>query len=295
MIVETAPAKINLALHVTGRRADGYHLIDTLVVFADLGDTVTVSPADDLSLTIDGPFAGNLEGTDDNLVMRAARMLAEVARDRGLKVVGARLNLTKNLPVASGIGGGSADAAATLRALNRLWELQLETSELAALGEPLGADVPMCVSGEALRATGIGTELHPTTGLPRLSLVLVNPGIAVSTPDVFKALSRRENAALPEVPETADLGTFCDYLTTCRNDLEETAIGLSPAIADTLAQLNETDGCRLARMSGSGATCYGVYASDQAATNAAQSLKAARPDWWITATQSGPAPDYSAA
>ena len=246
MIIEAAPAKLNLALHVTGRRPDGYHLLDSLVAFAGIGDRVMLEPGP-LSLRIDGPFAAGLS-TENNLCLHAARLAGGEAAIR----------LTKNLPVASGIGGGSADAAAVLRALG------------ARVPQPevLGADVPVCLAGVPCRMQGVGEKLSPLPPLPPLHLVLVNPRAGLATPAVFQRLERRDNlpmpAALPEFPDSAAL---VDFLATCRNDLQAPAIALMPRIADCLAALGDA-GALLTRMSGSGATCFGIF-PDGAAARAA--------------------------
>ena len=265
MIVERARAKLNLALHVTGRRADGYHLLDSLVAFAALGDTVALQPGP-LSLTVEGPFAGALaaEG-EDNLCLRAARAIGGAARIR----------LTKVLPVASGIGGGSADAAAVLRGFHRMG------LPLPSAPERLGADVPVCLAGQPARMRGVGERLDPVPALPALPVVLVNPGIALATPAVFAALQSRENPVLPE-PSWRDAAGFLDYLGACRNDLEPPARGLAPVIGRVLQALRAQDAL-LARMSGSGATCFGIFARPERAAAAAAAL--AREGWWAVASE----------
>lgn len=263
-----APAKVNLALHVTGRRADGYHLLDSLVVFAGVGDTVTATPSDRLTLRVTGPQARHLPVTDDNLVLRAARLMG----------VTAALRLDKVLPVASGIGGGSADAAATLRALADLTGRPLpDPAEILRLG----ADVPVCLTSRPVRMQGVGEILTPLPALPPAWLVLANPGVAVPTPAVFAALTRRDNPAMPEVPAFPDAAALARWLGLQRNDLQPPAITLAPAIADTLTALASQPGCLLARMSGSGATCFALFAGEQAARTAASHLTETHPDWWI--------------
>jgi 4-diphosphocytidyl-2-C-methyl-D-erythritol kinase len=273
---ELAPAKVNLALHVVGR-CDGYHLLDSLVAFARLGDRLEAEPADRLSLAIDGPFARDLGAGPDNLVLRAAAL---VAPGRG-----AVLRLTKLLPVASGIGGGSADAAATLRLLARLWDLPLPGRD-ALLG--LGADLPVCLAGRASRMRGIGEDLAPLT-LPPFWLVLANPGVPVPTGAVFAALACRDNPPLPDPPRFADADALAVWLAAQRNDLEAPAATVAPAVADVLAALAAQPGCRLARMSGSGATCFGLFAAGPAAAAAAAALRRARPGWWVEAAPVAPA------
>jgi 4-diphosphocytidyl-2-C-methyl-D-erythritol kinase len=269
---EFAPAKINLHLHVTGRRPDGYHLLDSLAVFAAIGDRLTVTPSDDLFLALTGPFAAGLAAEPDNLVLRAARTLAASA---GIRPTG-HLVLEKNLPVASGIGGGSADAAAALRLLSRFWQLPDATDVAAALG----ADVPVCQGSRPALMSGIGERLAPAPRLPEIGIVLVNPGVAVPTQAVFRARSAAfsQPAAFPADgwPTAASLVAS---LRETRNDLEPPAIQIAPVIAAALDTLSEAPGCLLARMSGSGATCFGLFPSEAAATEAALSI--ARGGWWV--------------
>jgi 4-diphosphocytidyl-2-C-methyl-D-erythritol kinase len=270
---EFAPAKINLYLHLVGRRCDGYHLLDSLVVFGGAGDWLSVSPADDLSLTVAGPFATGLASEADNLVLRAARGLADVV---GIRPTGA-LALEKNLPVASGIGGGSADAAATLRLLCRLWGV---APDLDRLARALGADVPVCLAGRPAVMSGIGEVLAPAPPLPMAGLVLVNSGVAVSTPAVFRARSDgfSEPVRLPG-NGWEKLEGLVDCLSEARNDLEAPARSLAPAIGDALGVLAAVPGCLLARMSGSGGTCFGLFASVQAAREAADGIRL--DGWWV--------------
>ena len=274
MMAEPAPAKINLFLHVTGRRADGYHLLDSLAVFTALGDRVTAEPASDLSLHLEGPFGGALTAEPDNLVLRAARALAAEAGVPAL----ARLTLHKNLPVASGIGGGSADAAAAFRALCPLWNISPDRSVLHRLALALGADVPVCLASVPARMGGIGGDLSAAPRLPDCGIVLVNPGVAVSTPDVFRA-RRGGFSPVADLPAAwADAATMASDLRGLTNDLAEPAIGLQPIIADVLSALEDLSGCLLARMSGSGATCFGLFASAEAAEHAARAITQA--SWW---------------
>lgn len=272
-IEEFAPAKINLTLHITGARADGYHDLDSLVVFAGIGDRVTVTAADALSLKLAGPEAGGLAAEHDNLVLRAARLLGPA--------LGARIELWKALPVASGIGGGSADAAAALRALSRLTGRPLPAPGAAA---GLGADVPACLYGRALRLRGIGDAIDDVPRLPPLDVLLVNPRVAVPTPAVFAALETKSNAPMEEeLPDWPDAPAFCAWLGRHRNDLLAPARRLAPAIDEVLALVRET-GCLHAGMSGSGATCFGLYpAGGGAAHAAAAHVRLRRPQWWIAA------------
>lgn len=276
MTTETAlaRAKVNLALHVVGRRGDGYHLLDLLVVFAELGDRITAAAGQGLRLMVTGPQGGGLAADDDNLCLRAAR---------AMQGPGALITLDKHLPVASGIGGGSADAAATLQVLARLWRAPLPD---AAAVLALGADVPVCLAGRPARMEGVGEVISPLPPLPAAWLVLVNPGVAVSTPAVFAALARRDNpglpASLPKLTTTADLAAF---LMMQRNDLEPAAQTLAPPIAAARMALTAQSGCRMARMSGSGATCFGLFDDGLAAAAAAQAIRLAHPGWWVQAAE----------
>ncbi|MBV9653118.1 MAG: 4-(cytidine 5'-diphospho)-2-C-methyl-D-erythritol kinase [Acetobacteraceae bacterium] len=270
---EAAPGKINLFLHVLGRLPNGYHQLDSLAVFADAADRLSAEPDDALSLAIDGPFGSALAGEGDNLVLRAARLLADAAGVRA----GAKLSLRKNLPVASGIGGGSADAAAALRLLARLWDVSPET-DLAALSLRLGADVPVCLLGRTARMGGIGDCLAPGPALPDCGLVLVNPGVPLETAAVFRE-RRGAFGCTPSLPPAwGSLRAMAEDLGQCRNDLQSPAIRLCPEIAAVLAALEAIEGCALARMSGSGATCFGLFATPSAARAAASAL--ASPGWW---------------
>lgn len=268
--VEPAPAKLNLALHVTGRRADGYHLLDSLVAFAAVGDEVALTPGP-LALQIDGPFAAGLGTGEDNLCLRAARMVGGQAQIR----------LTKNLPVASGIGGGSADAAAVLRALTRMGH------GLPPAPERLGADVPVCLASCPARMEGVGEIVTPLPPLPPLHLVLVNPGTAVATPAVFATLGRKDNPPLPQLPRFAGAPDLIAWLGQTRNDLEAPAIALAPQVREVLDALR-AQGAGFARMSGSGATCFGIFATAGAAAGAAAAL--GRPGWWTVASELAPGP-----
>lgn len=273
-VSEAASAKLNLCLHVTGRRGDGYHLLDSLVVFADVADRVSAAPGQGLSLRVTGPEGAGLGSEPDNLVLRAARSMG---------VTDAALLLEKHLPVAAGIGGGSADAAAALRALAR-WTGRPLPSDAEVLR--LGADVPVCLSGRPARMTGIGEGLTPLPPLPALWVVLVNPRVAVPTPQVFAALTRRDNPPLPDLPPSAlaSAEAFTSWLTGhTRNDLVAPARSAAPLLTEVQSALSATPTCLLARMSGSGGTHFGLFASAEAAETAARSLVSAHPGWWITA------------
>lgn len=273
---EFAPAKINLHLHVVGRRSDGYHLLDSLVVFAGAGDLLSVSPSDTLSLRLAGPFAAGLEAEADNLVLRAARALADSA---GIRPAGA-LVLEKNLPVASGIGGGSADAAAALRLLSRFWGIAPTPDAVARIAQRLGADVPVCIPSSPAIMSGIGEILHPAPRLPHAGIVLLNPGTAISTPSVFQARSAAFSApaAFPQ-DGWRSAEQMAASLRAARNDLEPPARALAPVIGDCLNILASAPGCLLSRMSGSGATCFGLFASAEQARTVAGTL--VRPGWWV--------------
>jgi 4-diphosphocytidyl-2-C-methyl-D-erythritol kinase len=261
-----APAKVNLCLHVTGRRADGYHLLDSLVAFAPFGDWLTLTQAPSPVLTVDGPEAAAVPLDGTNLALRAAALTApDTPR---------AIHLTKTLPAAAGIGGGSSDAAAVARALG--W-----TDALAL--RPLGADVPMCLHPRPWRTRGTGGVLDPVA-LPSLPAVLVNPRVPVPTAAVFHALTTPDNAPLPEhLPTFRDTPAAIDWLSQQRNDLQAPAAALCPAIATVLTVLLATPGCGLARMSGSGATCFALYRTEPEADAAAHVLRRAHPGWWIAA------------
>ncbi|WP_226782018.1 4-(cytidine 5'-diphospho)-2-C-methyl-D-erythritol kinase [Oceaniglobus trochenteri] len=269
-----APAKINLTLHVTGQREDGLHLLDSLVVFADVGDSVRVTPADDWSFTVTGPRAGYVPQDESNLVMRAARMTGGMP---------CAITLDKHLPIASGIGGGSSDAAACLRALKRL-----DGRAIPRRLERLGADVPVCLRARPCRMTGIGETLKDVPVFPPLSAILVNPGLGVATVSVFKALRSREHPPMAaELPSWTDAADLVGWLATQRNDLEPPACRIVPEIEQTLTALRATEGCLLARMSGSGATCFALYDRHEVAESAAMALRDSLSPRWITVTRLG--------
>ena len=265
-----APAKINLTLHVTGQRDDGYHFLDSLVVFASVGDRLTLTDSGVAGLSVTGPFAPDVPTGPDNLVMRAAALLG----------AGAHIHLEKNLPVASGIGGGSADAAAVVRGLARLYGLPIpKTSTLIGLG----ADVPVCMISQPVRMTGVGENLARVRGgAVRLPMVLVNPMVPLSTPEVFRRLARKDNAPMEDLgswPDTT-LG-IANWLSRQRNDLQDPARAVAPVISDVLDALSATKGCLLTRMSGSGATCFGIFSEDDLAEAAARDLEGRFTGWWI--------------
>jgi 4-diphosphocytidyl-2-C-methyl-D-erythritol kinase len=278
-----APAKVNLALHVLGRRADGYHELDTIAVFADLGDRLWLSRADDLALSVSGPFAGQLPESQQNLVLRAARLLKERTGHPG----GAAIRLEKNLPAGAGFGGGSADAAATLHGLDELWELALGTDGLLPIAAALGSDAPMCLVGRALRAQGRGERLAPIAGWPALPMALVWPDRPLATAAVFAGLSSRDQEPLTEPPTAATPATLAGWLAGCRNDLEASALERAPEIAAALQRLRAAPGCLLARMSGSGSGCFGLFGTRAQGEAAAGALRKAASSWWVAAVLAG--------
>jgi 4-diphosphocytidyl-2-C-methyl-D-erythritol kinase len=274
-----APAKVNLYLHVTGRRADGYHLLDSLIAFTALSDQLELWPADGMQLAVEGAFADNAGPLDDNLVLRAARALADAAKvDKGMAA-----RLAKNIPAAAGLGGGSADAAAALRGLTQLWDIPRDAVDLPALALELGADIPVCLAAGSSFVGGIGEQIEAAPALPKAGLLLVNPGVALATPSVFAG--RRGGFSPPgrfsESPPNAM--ALAGLLGERDNDLTEAAIRLAPVIADVLATLESAPGCLFARMTGSGATCFGLFDDEAAAASAAGALR--RDDWWVWATR----------
>jgi len=277
-----APAKINLFLHVGEKRDDGFHELEILAVFAQVGDTLTFTPSDRLTLEVDGPFAASLDAGADNLVLRAARALAT---HRGQRPAAA-IKLTKNLPVASGIGGGSSDAAATLRGLVRLWGLDVSWSELRAIAATLGSDVPVCVESHAAWMEGRGERLTPAGALPEMAMVLVNPGVSVSTAAVFDVLSvRRGTGKVDHAARIQSHSELLAFLKTTTNDLETPARSLAPVIAEVLDELARMPGVELRRMSGSGATCFALFEDENAAELASIALSHSHPHWWVRATK----------
>ena len=271
--VRYAHAKVNLWLNVVGRRPDGYHLLDSLVAFVDLADTLDVRPSDRLSLELAGPQAAGLAADPDNLVLKAARLLA----DRAGVAPRATIRLGKHIPVAAGLGGGSADAAAALRALSELWRVALPEEELFDLAASLGADVPMCLAGHTALVSGIGERLQPAPALPPTAILLVNPGTPLPTRDVFEARRGPFSTAVPVTQPWRNLPELVTALVRRGNDLSDAAISLRPAIAEVLTFLHNSRGARYAAMSGSGATCFALYDSLDAAQRASASMP---PAWW---------------
>ncbi|RWK42362.1 MAG: 4-(cytidine 5'-diphospho)-2-C-methyl-D-erythritol kinase [Mesorhizobium sp.] len=278
-----AHAKINLALHVTGRRADGYHMIESLAVFTRFGDRVDIELTDSDGFFVSGRYASAVPLDDGNLVVKARDALRKQAGPRHTPPVAIRLE--KNLPVASGVGGGSSDAATVLRGLIETWRLDLDDADLARVGLSLGADVPMCLMARPLIARGVGDELSAVPGFPALGLVLVNPGTAIATAEVFNALSDRDNEGLPPLPRGLDFHSIRNWLEITRNDLEPAARAIQPAIGKALSVLNKA-GAGFARMSGSGATCFGLFETGNVAKRAAVDIRSRHPDWFVAATRS---------
>jgi 4-diphosphocytidyl-2-C-methyl-D-erythritol kinase len=286
---EDARAKVNLTLRVSGRRVDGYHDLESVVAFCDCADRLTLRSATELDLIAKGPRAPECGETNDNLVLKAAQLLGERVPDLRL----GEFTLDKVLPVAAGIGGGSADAAAALRLLARANKLELDDPRLIEVARLTGADVPVCLASRACVMTGVGETLLPLT-LPKMPCVLVNPCIPVATADVFKALGLRHGELLvgatdvilhdPVWPEAgASIDAWIKTLAGIGNDLEKPAMRIQPAIGEVLAALRDTDGARLARMSGSGATCFAIFSDDAEAQRAAQKIQLEHPQWWVHA------------
>ena len=279
VIIVFAPAKINLFLHVGAKRADGFHALESLAAFTEVGDKLTFAPAKTLSLRAEGPFAGKLPPHEDNLIIKAARALGG---ERGASIV-----LEKYLPVASGLGGGSADAAAALRGLNLLWELGHNDKELTKIAEPLGSDVPVCVVSRPALMEGRGEQVTPLAKLPQLALVLVNPNVMLPTVDVFSRVEKRTGTGQME-RSPARLETLWDvtaYLAGARNDLEAPACALAPIIDEILDALSEQDGCAFVQMSGSGPSCYALFERREAALSAAEAIAHEHPKWWVRASR----------
>jgi 4-diphosphocytidyl-2-C-methyl-D-erythritol kinase len=276
-VTRPAPAKVNLDLLVTGRRADGYHELDSLVVFVGIGDIVSAGAGDELTLIVEGPFAGQVPTDDSNLAVRAAQEIAWAARCEPR----ATLRLVKKLPVAAGLGGGSSDAAAALLALDELWGLGLSGERLRDIGLTIGADVPVCLYGQAARMRGVGERLDPVRGLPELPLLLVNPGVEVATRDVFRGVQLAdEPEGRPPFPSCPSALQLAAWLGLSRNDLEAPAIAIAPEIGEALELLRSLRGCHLARMSGSGASCWALFANGRDLLAAESELVKARPRWW---------------
>lgn len=279
-LVARAPAKVNLALHVLGRRADGYHELESIVAFAGVADTLALLPDAPLGIAVSGPTAPDSGDPNDNLVLKAVRALT--ARRADLRT--GRFALVKRLPAAAGIGGGSSDAAAALRLVARLNGLRLDDRDVIAAARETGADVPVCLVPKARVMAGIGEIVGPALRLGPFHAVLVNPRVPAPTAAVFRALGLSPGVSSGATPLPAlDADPF-DVLARARNDLETPALSVAPVIAEALELLRACRGCRLARMSGSGATVFGLFADRESARDAAQSMRRARPDWWVRST-----------
>jgi 4-diphosphocytidyl-2-C-methyl-D-erythritol kinase len=287
-LIERAPAKINLTLHITGRRDDGWHELESLVVFTRSGDTLTLAPGPALGLTVDGPTAAAAGSIEDNLVCRVARSLA--ARVSGLQL--GVFHLVKRLPVAAGIGGGSSDAAAALRLLARLNGLAADDPRLIAAAAENGADIPVCLGATARMMSGVGEKLGPPLTLPPLPALIVNPGVPLETKAVFKRMNlpagwQNSASAHPVFTNGESADAVFALLKRGRNDMEDAACVLAPVVSDVLAVLAAARGCKLARMSGSGATCVAVFTDCKHAGRAKKSIRRAHPDWWVKSTMLG--------
>jgi 4-diphosphocytidyl-2-C-methyl-D-erythritol kinase len=281
-IAEDAPAKVNLALHVTGRRADGYHLLESLVVFAGIGDELRAREAETDSLRVSGPFADQLTGGPSNLVLKAATAFRE--RFPTFQGTGLAIELFKNLPVSAGLGGGSADAAAILRMIAAHATEPVSEADLLELASGIGADVPVCLYSRPAEIAGVGERITPLPEFPDCHLVLINPLKPIATAEVFRRLNSRENPPLPPLPEGLSRpAVLALWLEETRNDLQETAIGMDPVIGQLIARVAATQGCSFARMSGSGATVFGLFGSGAAANQAAHDLREQWPGFWVAA------------
>ena len=283
-IIKNAKAKVNLFLHVNDKRADGYHFLESLVAFAEVKDILEFYPQKNIELDIKGKFAKNLlqeEAAAQNIVIRAAELIQnKYAKDKGAKIV-----LTKNIPVGAGLGGGSSDAAATIEGLCELWELDLSNDEKQDLGIKLGADVPVCLLGKPAFVSGIGEKLLEIKTLPEFNIVLVNPNIYLSTKRVFeRGFLNFSEEINTNFSETEDYDDYIEILSSTRNDLEENAKELVPEINDILNVLASSEGALIARMSGSGATCFAIFKTKSQAENCAKKIRAENPQWWVENT-----------
>ena len=287
-LVERAPAKINLTLHIVGRRHDGWHELESLVVFTRSGDTLSLAPGEPLGLTVDGPTAQAAGRLDDNLVIRVSHALS--ARVPGLTL--GRFHLVKRLPVAAGIGGGSSDAAAALRLLCRANALAIDDARVVAAAAATGADIPVCLAATARMMSGFGEILGPVLTLPPLPALIVNPGVPLETKAVFERMDlapgwRTTASAHPIIIDHQAPDTMFTLLRRGRNDMEDAACVLAPVVSDVLAVLGAAPGCRLTRMSGSGATCFGLFTDCKAAGRAKKAILRVHPNWWVKSTMLG--------
>lgn len=280
----TAHAKVNLALHVTGQRDDGYHLIESLVAFTNFGDQISAKLSDENSFEIYGPFANTLNSDpNDNLIIKARDALVKFATDNDFVTAPVSIRCEKNLPVASGLGGGSADAAAALNILIKLWALDISDEDLAKIALSLGADVPMCLKSQPLIAAGIGEDIKLIAPFPQSNIVLVNPMVEVSTPVVFKALHTKQNAPLSSNIKIDSFAQLLSVIEQNRNDLQIPAIGHCSEISNCLDALLQTKPA-CARMSGSGASCFALYENETDALNAEKMIANNHPDWFVQST-----------
>lgn len=277
-LIKRAYAKINLYLHITGRRNDGFHLLDSLVTFVDVYDVVEVSPSDDISLRVTGPFAKEIGKTEDNLVIKAALLLQKRMVDKK----GAKINLIKNIPPASGMGGGSSDAAAVLHLLCKIWGLDFSTAEIQNISLSLGADLPVCVTGKSCHVSGIGEIITPVSNLAEGFTVLVNPGKKAESKIIYQmGIKKISEQIINEVLAEDTIENFADVLSHAHNDLSVNAVKIVPEIITILKILHEEKACLLARMSGSGATCFGLFKDKESAETVAEKIRLRFKDWWV--------------
>lgn len=285
IIREFAPAKINLTLHITGRREDGFHLLESFVAFADVGDEIAVNVQEGFDISVSGPFAGRLENEPDNIALEAA---ISFVYGFGNRLPGVHVDLVKNLPIAAGMGGGSSDAAAVIRALAYLVDEKVSKTAADQLAAGLGADVTVCLDPDAAFMSGIGNIVTPLPKLPEVYAVLVNPNIKMLTGAVFAALAvpgaiRRDEVGLKPEHAFVDVVDLVEFVSSCRNDLEAPAIRMCREIFEVKEALSGADGCLIARMTGSGATCFGIYDNEQNAHQAAEAISEEAPGWWVRA------------
>ena len=276
-----APAKLNLYLHITGRRTDNYHLLDSLFVFTDFGDELTFTPASEFKLLISGDFGQNLITTEDNIITRTVKLLAKHTNNKP----DFHIELIKNIPVGAGLGGGSADAAACLKALSKMWNID-DNSLIQEIALELGADVPSCLNSTPIFVNGIGEKISPAPSIPDCTILLINPGLHISTPDVFKKFNPDFSLPLQkDLLPTSSLKEFCEFLNQeTRNDLTTTAISIEPDISNIINTMTIQEGCYLSRMSGSGATCFGIFETMEQAEQAEKNMLHHH-FWWAIKTK----------
>ena len=271
-----APAKINFFLHITGKRNDGYHLLDSLVAFTDFGDEIEIKEANEFSFSINGDFGDALSADDNNLVIRAAKGLAE----HNGRTPNVAIHLTKRLPIGGGVGGGSSDAAAVVRGLCKLWDIAPDSDFMDTLLLSLGADVPVCFNGQTARIQGIGEVIDTDYKIPPVTILLIAPNVSCSTPEIFRSFSGkyRDPIHVPQRFESTD--DFVSFLKLCRNDLQKPAISIVPEIADCIEFLNQSTGCLFSQMSGSGSCSFGLFSDEAAAIKAEEQISINHPNWW---------------